>query len=369
MLLRKPVSIALLVSLAGCATFPASGPTKKQLEKTLQPGKSNIPIAVVEVQTEAAVPAPAFGGTLGTTLPNLPPPPTDLIGPGDILDINIYEAGVALFATSGGGAGVQTERLPPTRVDDDGEIDIPYAGKLHVAGHTVRDAEIMVQHSLHNLSQNPQVLISLSQAITNSIIISGEVEKPGRLVLQTNKESLSDVIALAGGYRGDVNNLTVRVMRGRASIDMRLSALVNDPTLDIRAYPGDRLMLISAPRSYSVLGAAGSAREIPFSRARVSLAEAIATAGGPSATQGDPAAVFLFRYIKDGQGKEQPVVYHLNMRNAGSYLLAQKFFMQDRDVLYFGTAAANQPARLIQLVSQLFSPVVALADATTALDR
>jgi protein involved in polysaccharide export with SLBB domain len=42
-------------------------------------------------------------------------------------------------------------------------------------------------------------LVTRREVITNSVIVGGEVVKPGRLVLNTNQESLSDVVALAGG--------------------------------------------------------------------------------------------------------------------------------------------------------------------------
>lgn len=373
MQVKKFVALALLAGLAGCATLPASGPTGRQVEKSALDPENELPIALVQVEALADIPAVAVGMT-EKGLPDLAPPPTDMVGPGDVLDISIYEAGVTLFA-SGGGAGagalgqiganpgVQVQKLPPSRVDDDGDIAIPYAGKLHVVGRTVGEVETMVRQSLRGLSQNPQVMIALSQAITNSVIVSGEVARPGRLVLQTNRETLSDVIALAGGYRGNAKDLTLRVFRRGDSVDMAINDLIDTPRLDVRAYPGDRLMLINNPRTYSVLGAPGIVQQIPFTRSKVSLAEAIATAGGTNPNLGDPAAIFVFRYVTDEQGKEVPVVYHLNMMKTGTYFLAQRFAMADKDVLYFGNAAANQPSKLMTLVSQLFTPIMTVTAA------
>jgi polysaccharide export outer membrane protein len=109
--------------------------------------------------------------------------------------------------------------------------------------------------------------------------------------------------------------------------------------------------------------------QIPFSRSKVSLAEAIANAGGTNPNMGDPAAIFLFRYVKDEQGREEPIVYHLNTMRSEGYFLSQRFFMQDKDVLYFGNAAANQPSKVIQLVSQLFSPILTATSAVQVLQN
>ncbi|KEZ19255.1 Capsule polysaccharide export protein [Sphingobium yanoikuyae] len=227
----------------------------------------------------------------------------------------------------------------------------------------------MIRKALLRVSQNPQVLVSVDEAITNSIIIGGEVAKPGRLVLRTNRESLSDVIALAGGYRGNSKDLMVRIMRGTSSADIRVNDIIEDPTLDVPIRPGDRLMLVDDPRTYSILGASGRVEQVSFRRSTVSLAEAVANAGGTNPNLGDPAAIFLFRYVKDAEGKETPVVYHLNMMQTGSYFLAQKFTMQDKDVLYFGNAAANQPSKLVQLISQLFSPVLSVTSAVSVIQN
>jgi len=366
---KNSVYLALLAGLAGCATLPSSGPTGGQIEKSaVAPKDGSPPIQIVSIHTIADVPE-AISVATGL-LPEMTPPPTDMIGPGDVLDINIYEAGVTLFSgpSGGGGAiaanpGVQVQKLPPTRVDDLGDITIPYGGTLHVAGITTGEVEAMIRNSLARLSQNPQVIVTLDQAITNSIIVGGEVAKPGRLVLQTNRETLSDVIALAGGYRGNAKDLLLRIIRGVKSVDVRVNDLVENPKLDMRAYPGDRVMLINNPRTYSVLGAPGRVEEVPFSRSSVSLAEAVANAGGVNPGIGNPAAIFVFRYVRDEQGNEVPKVYHLNMMKTGSYFLAQRFAMRDKDVLYFGNAAANQPSKLIQLISQLFSPILTVTAA------
>lgn len=374
----KFVAPALLMALGGCASLPTSGPTGSQIEKSVLDPENTMPIRLVQVDNIADVP-PFASDEVMTSLSDIPPPPTDMVGPGDVLDINIYEAGVTLFsanasagasgAAAAGGSqiaavpGVQVQKLPPSRVDDNGNISIPYAGELHVVGRTVGEVEDMVRQSLRGLSQNPQVLITLSQTITNSVIVSGEVARPGRLVLQTNRETLSDVVALAGGYRGNAKDLTLRVFRRGDSVDIAINDLIDMPQLDARAYPGDRFMLINNPRTFSVLGASSAVQQIPFTRSKVSLAEAIATAGGVNPNIGDPAAVFLFRYVADEQGNEVPVVYHLNMMKAGTYFLAQRFAMRDKDVLYFGNASANQPGKLLTLISQLFTPIMTVTAA------
>lgn len=374
---RIIASICLAISLSACATLPSSGPTGAEIRNDVEDPENRVPMEIVEVVDAATLPPPPPPRTL--PLAELAPPPTDMVGPGDVLDIAIYEAGVSLFGGVSGPVSrdgppafdpsVKVQTLPPARVDDNGDIMVPYAGRLRVVGKTVGEIQELIRASLRGLSQNPQVLVTMRDVITNSVIVSGEVARPGRLVLQTNRETLSDVVALAGGYRGSAKDLTLRIFRRNENVDIRLSDLVDNPAIDVRAYPGDRYMLIHNPRSYSVLGASGRVDQLPFSSSDISLVEAIATAGGAHPNFGDPAAIFVFRYVPDEQGEARPVVYHVNMMKAGSFFLAQRFKVRDKDILYFGNSEANQPTKMIQLISQLFTPIVTVTSMVQMLDN
>jgi polysaccharide export outer membrane protein len=234
---------------------------------------------------------------------------------------------------------------------------VPFVGRVRAAGHTAAELQQIIQSGLRGMSQDPQVLVSIEQSITNSVIIAGEVTKPGRLVLATNRESLVDAIALAGGYRGEAKDAIARVQRDGQSFEVRLSDLLDMPQEDIHVAPGDRITLISRPQSFSVLGASNKSEEIAFPRAHLTLAEAVALAGGANPNAGDAAAIFVFRYVRKPDGTEQPTVYHVNMMRPGAYLLSQRFLMRDGDVLYVGNARANQLTKFVNVLSQLFVPV------------
>ena len=370
---RRAYVLPLLIApalLAGCAAIPSSGPSGAQIRSEIKADTSHLGISLLEVKTAADL--PIFAEPAAVFSPDYTPPPsTEMLGAGDVLDIVIYESGITLFGRAtpvGGEASAETsakaERLPPVRVGDDGAINIPFVGDVNVAGRTTAEVERLLRQALRRKSQNPQVLVSIREGLTNSVIIGGDVARPGRLVLPTNRETLSDVIALAGGNRGEIKDMLVRVQRDGTNGEFRLSDILSNPEHDLRIFPADRISVVRMPRSFSVMGAAGKAEQVPFPTASVSLAEAIALAGGSNPNTGDPRAIFVFRFAKGADGKETPLVYHLNMMRGGSYLLAQRFYMTDKDVLYIGNAAANQPTKLVQIISQLFFPLVALQSAT-----
>ena len=360
------------LTLSACASLPSSGPTGSEIRRASSAHSADFPYVLVEVESPASIPpGPSQAGVAGL---NVVRQPTDLLGPGDILNITVYEAGVTLFGNTGlraagsAGAGFDTsssaERLPAMRVDDDGFIQVPFIGRVRAAGRTAAQLQEMVQSGLRGMSQDPQVLVSIQESITNSVIVAGEVARPGRLVLSTNRESLVDAVALAGGYRGAAKDAVARVQRDGENFEIRLSDLLDIPAEDIRVAPGDRITIISRPQSFSVLGAPNRAEEIVFPRARLTLAQAVALSGGANPNQGDAAAIFVFRYVALSNGTEQPTVYHLNMMKPGAYLLSQRFVMHDRDVLYVGNARANQLTKFVQLLSQLFVPVTTVRAVT-----
>jgi polysaccharide biosynthesis/export protein len=358
------VSTAAL-ALAGCASLPSSGPTGTEIRRAAEakPGFNRYPFTLIEVESPTQIP-----GEIPLPTPAVLPlvrQPTDLLGPGDVLNITVYEAGVALFgnsalriaATGGAEPSSSAERLPAVRVDDNGFIRVPFVGRLRAGGRTVAELQEAIRSGLRGMSQDPQVMITVQESITNSIILAGEVAKPGRLVLSTNHESLVDAIALAGGYRGAAKDAVARVERDGQSFEIRMSDLLDTPEEDVRVAPGDRITLISRPQTFSVLGAPNRAEEISFTRSRLNLAQAVSLAGGANPNQGDAGAVFVFRYVPQPDGTRRPTVYHFNMMQAGAYLLSQQFLMRDQDVLYVGNARANQLSKFVQLLSQLFVPV------------
>lgn len=367
------IVLGLSTALCACSTLPSSGPTGAQVRKSIGDQQSPLAAEIVEVSDVGQI--PQGRSPTPVSLPDLPPPPTDMVGPGDVLGISIYEVGVALFGNSRAASDAEfdptakVQTLPSVRIDDNGYIVVPYAGRLYVQGKTVGEVQAQIRNALRGLSQNPQVLVTQREVINNSVILGGEVARPGRLVLQTNHETLTDVIALAGGYRGAAKDLVVRIARRDDIVDVRLGDLLAEPQFDVRVYPGDRLTLLSTPESFSVLGASGRSDQVPFQRSKVSLIEAVAASGGVNPAYGDPAAIFVFRYVKGEEGKDLPVVYHLNMMKGGSYLLAQHFEIRDKDVLYFGNASANQPTKMIQLISQLFSPILTVTSAVQTLQN
>ena len=112
-------------------------------------------------------------------------------------------------------------------------------------------------------------------------------------------------------------------------------------------------------------------RLIPFTAERLTLAEALAKAGGLQDQRSDPAGVFLFRYepplmvkslgrpvLATGPDVLTPVIYRLDLRNAKSFFLAQRFPIEDKDVIYVANADLTELQKFFTLLNTLTGPVI-----------
>ena len=134
----------------------------------------------------------------------------------------------------------------------------------------------------------------------------------------------------------------VRLTRGGESGEMRLGDIRPGSGDDLILLPGDRIELVTEPRSFSAFGATPRVSQVAFESPSLSLAEALARVGGPNDLQADPRSVFLFRYDAAAiVAGEPPLIYRLNLMKPESYIIAQNFPMRDKDLIYIANSASN----------------------------
>jgi polysaccharide export outer membrane protein len=355
---RVLATLALL-SLAGCAALPKSGPQGHAVIRDATKGAYTL----VEVDHADAVPAAPEPATF-QPLPPQASPDIDALAPGDEITISIYEVGVRLFSAGGQSSSdtgfdpaATKQQIGPLEVSSAGTIRLPYLGVIAVAGKRPSEVEHDIEARMAGRSENPKVIVKQNTAVGSAVIVGGEVTNPGRFRLTPAHEKLLDVITLAGGYRGTgMSDLVVRVYRQGLVSEAPLEGLDYSNGGGMEMEPGDRVEVLRQPRSYSVMGASNRINRYDLPTRQISLIEALALAGGPNDNLADPAAVFLFRYVKTPDGKDRPTVYHVNMMKPESYFLAQRFTLENKDVIYIAGARANEPTKLLQTIGQIFTP-------------
>lgn len=356
-----PVGLmAPLLLLGGCAALPQSGPISNRIYRDSRQGD----FSLLEVDSEGTLP-PGPDVSDFTPLPPGFAVEAQVISPGDVLDVSYYEVGARLFSAASGApatydASAKRTSLGPVPVDRDGIIRLPYTGEIRAAGMTTRQLAEAIEGRLRTKSENPQVMIRIDSANGSSVMVSGEVGRTGRIPLTGAREKLLDIISLAGGPRGTPESVMVSVNRHGLKSEGPLEKLTYENFGGTLMEAGDRVQLLRKPWVYSVLGSANRINRFDLPLRRLSLVEALAQAGGPNEYTANPAAVFVFRYVADGtpgEKGEKPTVYHVNMLKPASYLLAQRFWLKDKDVVYIAGADANQPSKMLQIIGQVFTPI------------
>ncbi|MHB0823981.1 polysaccharide biosynthesis/export family protein [Novacetimonas hansenii] len=393
----RAVAIVSMVGclLTGCNTLPSSGPAQADIvSQQADRHKNSLGFKIEPVTDQVASwlseEKPPLLSTLNTT--SYTPTHNDRLGPGDHLAISVYEIGNGVFtggvATASatepgtlttlngvGGAppiGAVQTNLPVVEVNDDGNILIPYAGQVHVAGLTISEISQRINNSLKHISTRPAVIVRPVLDETNVVMVYGNVLKSGRIPLTPNQERVLDVVALAGGPKQLSEDTLVQLTRGDRVVQAPLKLIEQTPEQDIPLQPGDRMELLSEPRTFTVFGASSKVTEVAFGTPQVSLAEALSRVGGVSDGQGDPNAVYLFRFedrniatklgLQMDAGQENiPVVYHLDLMNTQDYFLAQKIPMKNRDLIYVANAKINDFNKFFNLLSTIISPGITAA--------
>jgi polysaccharide export outer membrane protein len=107
------------------------------------------------------------------------------IAPGFLLNLDVYD---------------ESDLSTQLRVGPDGNIMLPLAGPVHVAGDTLAEARQQIEERFKSakILKNPQVILDIAQYATMIIPVLGEVNSPGRLQLLA-PHSLLDLISFAGG--------------------------------------------------------------------------------------------------------------------------------------------------------------------------
>ena len=367
-------------TLAGCGTFPgwipSSGPSREQVVE-VEDSPSAPTIQVVDVTDQVARRLVAgqekrlFSETLGNKAPM-----GYIIGPGDVVEISIWESPPAvLFGTAAldprtGAAAAHVNAFPEQMVSSDGTINIPFAGRIPAKGKSPQEIETDIVRHLTGKANQPQVLVRVIRNATSNVTVVGEVAQSARIPLTAGGERLLDALAAAGGVRQPVGKITLQVTRGPQVQALALDTIIRDPKQNIVLQPGDVITALFQSSSFTVLGATGKNEEINFEAQGITLTQALGRAGGLQDNRADARAVFIFRF-EDPQNLNQggatprqttpegkvPVIYQVNLKDPASFFMAQSFPVLDKDMLYVANSPATELQKFLNIVA---TPVITI---------
>jgi len=291
------------------------------------------------------------------------------IGVGDTVSVNIWEApGGVLFASSAitsiPSTSGRTSTVPDQVVGRDGAITVPFAGRVKVSGQTTRAVEDSIRKGLAGKTTDAQVVVNVARAVSSTVTVTGEVANSARVPLTVGGDRILDVIAASGGLRAPVNETYVELTRGQEIASVPLIRVTKEPRENIYLKANDILTLVRKPQKFLAYGATGANAEIPFDADGISLADALAKAGGLLDYRSDPAGVFVFRFEPSAMVQAidpnsylatvepvVPVIYRLDLSNPQGFFLAQRFPIMNRDVVYVSSAPLTDLQKIMGIVN------------------
>lgn len=125
-------------------------------------------------------------------------------------------------------------------VDADGNIPVPKLGNLRVEGLTIIEAKKTIAAALSQTIQSPIVDLKV---LNMEVTVLGEVKTPGKVHLDKEKNTLVEVLGLAGDFDYYGNRKQIQVIRTvdnkPQSVMLDLTNLDSLSSNNIVVHPGD----------------------------------------------------------------------------------------------------------------------------------
>ncbi len=282
------------------------------------------------------------------------------VGSRDILNITVWDhpeltipAGEFRSAESAG-----------TVVGEDGNIFYPYAGIIEAAGKTVEEIRDELTQKLSVYIEQVQLDVRVAAYRSQRVFVVGEVVKPDTQVVKDIPLTVLEAINNAGGTKPEADLRNITLTRDNKTYSINLLSLYEggDLTQNIMLKQGD---VLNVPDSAfnkvfvlgeTTLGGTNStrSRSVSMNKGRMTMTEALSEGGGIAQTTSDASRVFVFR---SGIGK--PEIFLLDAKSPDAFLLAERFPLEPRDVIYVDRA---EGIRWNQIVDQI-QPTVTLLNA------
>lgn len=380
---------AVGVGLTGCTFLPSAGPSGYQVQKQSghQYGEMSYHVLKLDDKVLKAVrdtsPHPACLAIAGRPmdesfkergLQRFGAPLIQKISPGDLLQVSIIETDSRLFVPSlqsGQGAASPITSLPPQRLDESGEITIPYAGRVKVKDRLPNEVEAEIRDKLNSKSADAQVVVNVvDRKGGNMITVSGDVRAPMMVPISPAGSRVLDVISAAGGNPGDPFDYMVTVTRAEKNISEPLRTIFDNPSMNILLQAGDTVVLRKRPLNFLTFGATGKVSNFPIIVEDLNLVEALAISGGPIDNLANPSTIYVYRQetpeVLNLLGKKiltegkatAPVIYRLQLNDPKGFFYATNFMVRDRDVIYYATSGSVGAMKFMALLNTLVGPAI-----------
>jgi polysaccharide export outer membrane protein len=350
----------VVATLAGCAIAPGTyfgGREQSEVKIPVQQGQEAVPanVQVKQITAEliidmfkAARPPRAADGNAAGKQPARSAPVDPLaetinytLGPGDIISIIVWDH--PELTTPAG--TYRTAEQAGTVVAEDGSIFYPYVGVIKVAGLTTRQVRDILASKLAKYIEKVQIDVRMAQFRSKRVYVVGEVAKSGILDITDIPMNILEAVNRAGGFTPDADFSRVLLTRRGTTYRVDIQSMYEEGATEQNAMlePGD---IVNVPdRSYNkifVLGEVAKPGSMIMNKKRSTLAEALGDAGYVNQDRANPRWIYVMRGDND-----TPELFHLDGRTPDAMLLADRFPLRPRDIVYVDAAEVVRWNRVI----------------------
>ena len=162
---------------------------------------------------------------------------------------------------------------------------------------------------------------------------------------------------------------------------MLFDTLVQNPHENLFVAAGDTIYVDRDRRTFLVFGAAAQNGRVDFGEAGLSLAEAVAKAGGLIDQRAEPSAVFDYRIMPRDEvaklgidlsrhsGNLIPVIFQVDLKDPTGFFAAESFQMRDKDIVYIGNSSATDLTKFLSMLTTVTdSAAITTSDVLTTRD-
>lgn len=355
-------AVMALTACSNSTTFiPASGPSSAQLIKQ---GELNNSIQVIDIQQDNYL---SYSQNISLNHANVfiqRTKPQLNLSAGDVLQITVWEAPPAvLFSTFGAGAesiGLSGGMLnmPEQVISAQGNITIPFVGNVKAAGRTLEQIQDHIRGRLQKIANQPQVVARLLQNNSNTVSLIAD-RKSSAFLLTPKGERLIDVVPTIADIK-QLKTTSFVVERGDARFVIRADDLTRMSPNNIYLYPGDTVRVLQDQYEVSVLGATNANMLLNFGDNGLSIADVLAKTAGMNDFRANPKGVFIFRQTDATRGFNEnnaPEVLRFDLSTAEGLLIAQKFQLKNKDMLYVSNSNGTELQKFLSIIGSIISPV------------
>ncbi|MEE9385353.1 MAG: polysaccharide biosynthesis/export family protein [Nannocystaceae bacterium] len=239
---------------------------------------------------------------------------------------------------------VNLGEISGTRVQKDGNVYLPVVGPVRADGYDVVAFQTVLRTAVGRFVHDPQVTVDVLKHESQKFFVLGQVRLPGTFAVDGDT-TLLEGIGMAGGILDTGNLEAAHVIRNGNLMPINLGDMLSRGDVSRNIFMRDRDTVYipdNLDQKVYVLGEVAQPRVVPIVRSRLTLAEALAAAGGPTAAM----ARRELAVIRGGFAK--PIVYTLDMEEALLYDERIRLRNGDRVIVApTGLATSSRYARMI----------------------